>query len=520
MKLPLPSNFFQCPPLTADESDRLKQQAHATAMDVVRKALLRPTATVTWSLMTDDTNGLKIFRGTDIDERDPHVKMCVGVAEVAGSIDEVVDLFRNDTTERAKAYVARFGKGLLDSANLYTLTSPTHEHPNDSVGITWMALKSPVQGIVMPRDTCYLEGQFDFEIDGKRGWVRALRSVDLMCCPDMQHALGLVRMQQLGAGHVFLESDRPGYMRIAYVVHSAFNVSGLLQGAASDWAIDKAIKRRCASLLDMDSFLRENRLAQGHFLRPDQVVPHDTRHHCHLCQKKFGLFVSKSGCMKCGEVFCSACNRLWTVRVCSIPTKIHACTRCALAPPTASKALLSDDDETRSHASSSTSRKQSSAAASVASQGSDAMRTMAQPIHIQLRTPPSSSSSVSRPPPSSSVRAPKLQQPLSTRRASQPLPPQTPQYVPHGKNEAWIQAFIASNSFLAVETPNKATQPKQEFVNHQASGGMILSPTQWEPIQRMKFQEVDKVPPPTGRRDPEDEHEVDEWQPHLRFGPA
>ncbi|RQM28615.1 hypothetical protein B5M09_008154 [Aphanomyces astaci] len=344
MKLPLPPNFFKCPPLSTDEVERLKQQAYATAMDVVQKSLVQSASPsnrsgVSWTLASND-HGLQIYRGTvnaGGAGASDQLKLSVGVAEVAGTIDEVVALFRNDTTELTKEYVHRFGRGLLDSANLYTLVEPTRSHPNESVSINWMALKSPLKQVILERDCCYLEGHYEFEVHGKRGWVRSLKSVNLMCCPDMQHALGLVRMVQVGTGHVFVESDRPGYMRIAYVVHADF------RGAAPDWAIDVAIKRRCKSLLDIDTFLRENRLAQGHFLTSSQVVSKHLRRRCFLCQKKLhgGLgFTKKLNCVKCGEVFCNSCSHPWTVRVCGIPTRIDACAKCALAAPTPTKALL------------------------------------------------------------------------------------------------------------------------------------------------------------------------------------
>ncbi|KAF0719619.1 Aste57867_913 [Aphanomyces stellatus] len=352
MKLPLPPNFFQCPPLSADEAARLQQQAYTNAMDVVNMAMIQHTDHISWTLMKDDSSGLKIYRGIDQSEGLDHVKLCVGVAEVAGTIDELVDLFRNDTTERAKEFVQRFGKGLLDSANLYTLAAPTFAQPNDRVAINWMAFKPPIKNVVMPRDCCYLEGHYDFrDVRGRRGWVRSLKSISMLCCPDMQHTLGLVRMVHLGSGHVFVEADRPGYVRIAYVVHSAFNVNGPLQGLASDWALEMAIKKRCSSLLDIDTFLRENRLAKGTFLLGDQLVPKELRHDCSLCLKKFGLFVPKTNCFKCGDVFCSACSRVWHIKVCGVPTRIEACTLCALRRPAESKAVLdraSRDDSTTS----------------------------------------------------------------------------------------------------------------------------------------------------------------------------
>ncbi|KAF0719620.1 Aste57867_914 [Aphanomyces stellatus] len=223
MKLPLPPDYFNCPPLSHSKSTVLALQAHALAM-----AWAWSASTVAKSRQTN-----------------PNIKLYVGVAEVAGTIDESVELFRFDTTERAKAYVARIGKGLLDSANLYTLAEPSVDRPHDSVAINWTALQSPAS---------------------LSGWVVALKSIDVACCPDMQQSHGLIRMHQLGSGHVFLESDRKGYLRIVYNVHSVFNI-----------------------ILDLATFWHENRLAKGTFLLGDELVPKDWRHACQLCHKMFGI---------------------------------------------------------------------------------------------------------------------------------------------------------------------------------------------------------------------------------------
>ncbi|KAF0700810.1 Aste57867_8661 [Aphanomyces stellatus] len=411
MKLPLPANYFQCPPLAQQTIDQLNSRAHNIAMTVVQNSLVQSSETISWSQVTSSTTGLQIYKATDARQTNPNIKLYVGVAEVAGTIDEAVELFRYDTTERAKAYVARIGKGLLDSANLYTLAEPSVDRPHDSVAINWTALQSPVKAVVMPRDSCHLEGQFEFDHRGKRGWVRALKSIDVACCPDMQQSHGLIRMHQLGSGHVFLESDRKGYLRIAYIVHSVFNISGF----GSDWAVEKAIKRRCASLLDFDTFLRENRLATGKFLLGDQLVPKDMRHACQLCHKKFGLFVSKTNCFKCGEVFCGDCNTAWTVPVNGVQTRIEACKKCALKRPS---------HRSTSHA--------SSRSYSTRSKGSAAS-------FLKQRTP--SSSSTSRWPTKENASP---DSPMST--AS------TATYSDHRlTNESWIQEFVNNTSLVEVD---------------------------------------------------------------------
>ncbi|CAK4341629.1 unnamed protein product [Aphanomyces euteiches] len=90
------------------------------------------------------------------------------------------------------------------------------------------------------RDACSLDGRFDFELNNKRVWVRASKTVNLRCCPDMHPALGLVRMKHLSASYVLMDAnDRPGYISVAYVVQCDFG------GRVSDWTLDQIMKRKC-----------------------------------------------------------------------------------------------------------------------------------------------------------------------------------------------------------------------------------------------------------------------------------
>ncbi|KAG9398162.1 hypothetical protein AC1031_014962 [Aphanomyces cochlioides] len=159
------------------------------------------------------------------------------------------------------------------------------------------------------RDACLLDGRFDFEPNNKRVWTCVWVGV---------------RMKHLSAGYVLMDAnDRPGYISVAYVVQCDFG------GRVSDWTLDQIMKRKCRSLLDIGIFLRENRLVDGPFIAVTKLVPQRTRRHCFCCLKSFGVFGTKTNCLKCGEVFCSACCDPWTVRVDGEMMCIDACTICS-----------------------------------------------------------------------------------------------------------------------------------------------------------------------------------------------
>ncbi|RHY05280.1 hypothetical protein DYB25_008249 [Aphanomyces astaci] len=285
--LPLPPNFFTCPPLREDEIKHMKHLAVTIATEVVEHSQLRDGG-VAWTLRADEGN-MRFFKAPDPLHR-VGAHMFMSVVEVAGTLDEVIDLFRTDTTFKAKEYVKRFGKGLLDAVNLYTIVDPTPDFPNEKIAATWFAMKSPFDKIVANRDCVMLECQHEFEwTAGRRAWVRGLQSVALPCCPDMQSTLGLVRSTQYGVGHVVLESlDRPGYLQISFLNH--FDV----KGTPPEWLIELGMKKRCKSILDIELYLREDRLGRGVVLSPGDFVPLTRRRHCFLCRKRFRPWTKRS----------------------------------------------------------------------------------------------------------------------------------------------------------------------------------------------------------------------------------
>ncbi|CAK4081403.1 unnamed protein product [Aphanomyces euteiches] len=323
MKLPLPPGFFTTPPLSPHESNEFIEQAYACALDVIDKARLTG-GQLLWTQHADDAAGLKIFKGHDIVHES--IKYCLAVTEVEGTLDEAAALFATDTSEQLKAYTDRFGKGLLDAAQLYTLVPRSDKAPLEKVSINWTALQSPVGKLTSHRDMCLLECQHAFESGSKQGWVRALKSVNVGCCPDLKMTLGLVRHVIYGTGHVFVESSAPGYLQVFYLIQTERT-----HGKSRDWAFDMAMKRRCKSLLDLDQFLRENRLSRGSFLPSELLMPKHHRRNCFLCKKKLWPFSGKFNCVKCGEVLCAWCCTLWTVQIHGEMRQIRACSACAQA---------------------------------------------------------------------------------------------------------------------------------------------------------------------------------------------
>ncbi|CAK4126585.1 unnamed protein product [Aphanomyces euteiches] len=321
MSLPLPPDYFVRPALSQDEIKTYRHVALKNANTVVQRAQVNG-GTIPWTLRSVEGN-MRFYKAPDpLNRRGAY--MFMSVIDVAGSVDEVIDLFETETTEKAKAYVKRFNKGLLDAVKLYSIAKP----PEEQVDIIWFAMKSPIELLVSNRDCVMLECRREFQSNGARAWVRALRSIEIDCCPDMYSTLGLVRSIQYGVGHIVVESlERPGRVEISFLNH--FDI----RGNPPEWLIEFAMKKRCKSVVDIDVYLREDRLARGRLLHPAECIPLDKRRCCFLCQKPFSRWSSaRVNCLKCGEVLCRYCVTTWHIKLRDTGrhqrATIQACWRC------------------------------------------------------------------------------------------------------------------------------------------------------------------------------------------------
>ncbi|KAF0719964.1 Aste57867_658 [Aphanomyces stellatus] len=299
MKLPLPATFFRCPPFSQTEAQQYIAMGLESVRNLIQKADL-VHGPYEFTLLSDESD-VKIHKA---DTAGPSHGVVCATMEAPATLDEVYDLYRNDTTDQAKAYFQRFGRAFVDTVTLYTILSPSPTRPFDSVAIKWMACKSPFDALVPARDYCVLESTFEVEINGHRGWATAYKSLVLDCVPTLWELCGLIRATHFDSGRVFVESHRPGYLHMTYFNDQDVAGTPTAMGlSVRKWAIYESLKLWCRSLADLDRFLREDRLGRTPSLREYELTPLHSRTRCFLCHKKFGPLRTKSNCSKCGEVW-------------------------------------------------------------------------------------------------------------------------------------------------------------------------------------------------------------------------
>ncbi|CAK5204780.1 unnamed protein product [Aphanomyces euteiches] len=332
MSYDLPRDYFVCPPLSPEEYAYIEALAKRTALDIVEKAQLLG-GPIHWKFHSSERD-MRIFRGQDAIDGG---SLFVGAMEVAGTIEEIIELFRTDTPKHAARFRRRFGKGVSEAITLYSL----RDTPQERVAVKWQGFKSPLS-LVRPRDNCVLECMHGFSMpDGRRGWVRGWKSVKIACCPDLEDSLGFVRMLNHGSGLVFMESStKSGAVDVLNVGHADMRVG------KSEWILDKLqtrqflthaeYLRRCRSILHLNKYLCEDRLA----LTPFAVVldPIHAAKECFNCSHPLHRWSKKTACLKCGHIMCRRCNLEWQVD----DRAVLVCTACVCkVTPASPKAFTS-----------------------------------------------------------------------------------------------------------------------------------------------------------------------------------
>ncbi|KAG9405735.1 hypothetical protein AC1031_003652 [Aphanomyces cochlioides] len=251
-----------------------------------------------------------------------------------GTLDEFIDLF--SPQEFADGNFTRFNRLLNDHVSLYTIVEPEVNQPRRMVNVVWQVYDSPTANLVQnqKRDACVLECQREMYSRGQRIWVYSLESIGMDCCPDLQPSLGYIRIRNHGSGFVVREMAA-GYLEVTFINHVDQNIGGSewMYNNAKQWFTDVAMKRQTKALLDLQVFMRENRLSRTPFIATFHMTSKSSVRSCFLCTKRFGPLARKINCQKCGEVLCSGCIHVWNVRVHQVQTKANVCTQCSMGSP-------------------------------------------------------------------------------------------------------------------------------------------------------------------------------------------
>ncbi|KAH9168640.1 hypothetical protein AeNC1_017885 [Aphanomyces euteiches] len=302
LETPVPDNFFNPPPLSPGKIEELRAIGHRAKRDLLEYSKLTG-GPVEWTLRNNDAK-TQIYSA-----REGNVPLFLGVTELETTLDEARAIFTAVTTSDARRVNAAYLPDVLDEVRLYTLSTPTKDRPHHFCFVSWIHHRSPLQGrIVRHRDLCTVQHLEDIEIDGKKAWLGAYKSVVLPACPDFQKKYGVIRAEFIHFGFIYMETDRPCILR--------------------EWRHDTWYAMNA-----MQNNIYAHRLSRVSYVASASYVNKYSRSKCDVCLKKFGTFSRRSNCRRCGEVVCSkVCSAKYKVMMSNVLIDIRVCSHCIPGP--------------------------------------------------------------------------------------------------------------------------------------------------------------------------------------------
>ncbi|KAH9100261.1 hypothetical protein LEN26_016017 [Aphanomyces euteiches] len=113
LKMPVPDDFFNPPPLAADKIQELRAVGYRAQRDLLEYTKLTG-GPVEWTLHTNEA-------------REGNLPLFLGTTEVESTLDEVRAIFTAPTTSDVRRVNAAYFPDVLDEVRLYTLSTPTED---------------------------------------------------------------------------------------------------------------------------------------------------------------------------------------------------------------------------------------------------------------------------------------------------------------------------------------------------------------------------------------------------------
>ncbi|CAK4703011.1 unnamed protein product [Aphanomyces euteiches] len=286
---PVPDDFFECPPLSAKEIQDFRELGIAAMHDLLELTKLQG-GPADWTLVKNGPK-VQIYMTKHND-----IPTYLGTTQIESTLEEMQAIFSSVTTAQARGVIADYFPNLRDMVCLYDLTDRVANVPHHTLTINWVLLTSPLRGVIVKnRDWCYVEHNQDVVIDGKKAWIRAFKHVDIAACPDLEAKYGIIRGHMVLAGFIYIETDRPGILKVLEFHHN--NHLGQLDvGMIADFMVTKTAEIQYNSMNMMQNNLHSHRLSCLDFLPSHSLVPKHSRAKCAVCLRNFSTFTRKSNC--------------------------------------------------------------------------------------------------------------------------------------------------------------------------------------------------------------------------------
>ncbi|GMF31374.1 unnamed protein product [Phytophthora fragariaefolia] len=270
------------------------------------------------------------------------------VTTVNAPIQEVMHMLRMDSTSQLRETMGEiFGTLFLDGVVLYKKPdSPTR--PNESLSVSWTALQAskpnlPHRDYVVLRYNDVFEKNLEhgsmYHNSGSGLYIGASiwESIELDGCEPLPPSQNVVRLRLRRSGIVVEEAGHDGTLEISLFLSESHPGRDAVSTLTRSW-MTKVVG--CVSQIPnalLTRALGSQSLLTKRDFRKDGP-------NCYLCYKTFSVFRRKHHCRVCGDVVCSSCSEMKTLRQASGNREVRLCSQCRATSTTSILSSTSDSN--------------------------------------------------------------------------------------------------------------------------------------------------------------------------------
>ncbi|DAZ96778.1 TPA: hypothetical protein N0F65_005776 [Lagenidium giganteum] len=271
-----------------------------------------------------------------------------GVSTVNAPLSEVMQMLRMDSTAKLRDIMGEvFGTLFLDGVVLYKAKDDP-SRMNESLSVNWTALQSSKPHLPH-RDYVFLRYGDIFEKNAEHGsmyqsngsglYIGASiwESIELDGCAPLPASANVVRLRFRRCGIVVEETNADDGLKISFYLSESH------PGRASVSSLTKAWMLKMVSVAaEISNTVVARALASQNILTKKQFVKDGIC--CFICVKAFSMFRRKHHCRVCGDVVCSKCSEMKSLKQGGINKEIRVCQQCR---NNSSASVRSSDSDSR-----------------------------------------------------------------------------------------------------------------------------------------------------------------------------
>ncbi|CAK4067626.1 unnamed protein product [Aphanomyces euteiches] len=337
LPIPVPIDFFQCPPMSALDIKKYRGIGVQAAQDLIDFTRLT-NGPIDWVLHTH-SKAVQMYTA-----RHENIPIFCLLSEIEASLDDIIAIFLKTTTADLRQTNSAFFPNLLDKVRLANVTLPSDDRPNHCLGSS-SRRPSEVSSSSTATSTT-LSTKTNASLTANE---LGSKPYDLWILRDAQILTTLTASFVPSLNTQDSSLWRRRRREVIELQHNRPN--GQLEGPIADILMTKQALMQYKGMGSTQRVVRSYQLSKLSFLSEDSLVPAHMRSKCTICLKTFGTFQRKTHCRRCGET----CSDVWGLLISGIQVRVRICNPCASIHKTTSCLANTSSRVTSSSASRSTS---------------------------------------------------------------------------------------------------------------------------------------------------------------------